>query len=207
LALILIQQPDWYELPGDTVIEWMNAVWGPDFAQARAGQLGGAFAGFDFNTRAYRAAEFPFGNMFTSARSLARMYAATVSEIDGVRLLTPATVERKTAVQTDKTRMNGLSPGLDVPADRSFYMPLGFWRACPSMPLAGPASFGHPGSGGSIAFGDPIPASASATSRTYGRETSLNRGRRTWRRSGLPQVDGGWCKLNVGDCTWKWPYL
>ena len=93
--------------------------------------------------------------MFTDARSLARMYAATVSEVDGVRLLNPATVERMTVVQTDTTRMNGLPPGLDVPADRSFYMSLGFWRACPPMPWAGPRSFGHPGSGGSVGFADP----------------------------------------------------
>jgi CubicO group peptidase (beta-lactamase class C family) len=30
-------------LDRDTVIAWMNAVWGPDSVQARAGQLGGAF--------------------------------------------------------------------------------------------------------------------------------------------------------------------
>jgi CubicO group peptidase (beta-lactamase class C family) len=143
-------------LDADTVTAWMSAVWGPGSVQARAAELGGAFTGSDYmNTRAFRAAEFPFGNMFTDARSLARMYAATVSEVDGVRLLTPATVEKMTVVQTDKTRMNGLPPGLNVPADRSFYMSLGFWRACPPMPLVGPASFGHPGSGGSLGFADP----------------------------------------------------
>jgi CubicO group peptidase (beta-lactamase class C family) len=144
-------------LDRDTVIAWMNAVWGPDSVQARAGQLGGAFdpASGYMNTRAFRAAELPFGNMFTDARSLARMYAATVSEVDGVRLLEPATVERMTVVQTDKTRMNGLPAGLELPADRSFYMSLGFWRACPPMPWIGPGSFGHPGSGGSVAFGEP----------------------------------------------------
>jgi len=73
-------------------------------------------------TRAFRAAELPFGNMFTDARSLARMYAATVSKVDGVRLLNPATVERMTVVQTDKTPMHGLPLGLEVPAERSFYM-------------------------------------------------------------------------------------
>ena len=30
-------------LDADTVIAWMNAVWGPDSVQARAGALGGAF--------------------------------------------------------------------------------------------------------------------------------------------------------------------
>ena len=34
-------------------------------------------------------------------------------------------------------------------------MSLGFWRACPPMPMVGPKSFGHPGSGGSVGFGDP----------------------------------------------------
>ena len=139
-----------------TVIAWMNAVWGLGSVQARAGMLGGALdpASGYMNTRAWRAAEFPCCNMFADARSLARMYAATVSEVDGVRLLDPATVARMTVVQTDKTRMNGLPPGLDIPADRSFNMALGFWRACPPMPWVGPGSFGHPGSGGSVAFGD-----------------------------------------------------
>jgi CubicO group peptidase (beta-lactamase class C family) len=143
-------------LDKETVIAWMNAVWGPGSVQARASELGGAFTGGDyFNSRAFRAAEFPFGNMFTDARSLARMYATTVSEVDGLRLLLPATVERMTVVQTDRTRMHGLPPELTIPADRSFYMSLGFWRACPPMPLAGPGSFGHPGSGGSVGFADP----------------------------------------------------
>jgi CubicO group peptidase (beta-lactamase class C family) len=143
-------------LDEETVVAWVNAVWGPGSVQACAGVLGGALTNHEnFQTRAWRAAEFPAANMFADARSLARMYAATVSEVDGVRLLDPETVERMTVVQTDKTRMHGLPPGLNVPADRSFWMSLGFWRACPPAPLVGPKSFGHPGSGGSIAFGEP----------------------------------------------------
>jgi CubicO group peptidase (beta-lactamase class C family) len=143
-------------LDQDTVMAWMNSVWGADSIQARAGLLGGALADPEStNTRAWRAAEFPCCNMFSDAHSLARMYAATVSEVDGVRLLNPKTVEQMTVVQTDKTPMYGLAAGLDIPANRTFYMSLGFWRACPPMPWVGPASFGHPGSGGSVAFGDP----------------------------------------------------
>lgn len=143
-------------LDKDTVLSWMNALWSPDSVQARAGVLGGALADQSiFNTRAWRAAEFPAANMFSDAHSLARMYAATVSEVDGVRLLNPSTVKTMTAVHTDKTKMHGLPTGLDLPANRTFYMSLGFWRACPPMPWVGPASFGHPGSGGSVAFGDP----------------------------------------------------
>jgi CubicO group peptidase (beta-lactamase class C family) len=144
-------------LEEDTVTAWIRALYSPDSAAARAGELGGAFdPTSDFvNDRAFLAAEFPSANMVADARSVARMYAATVSEVDGVRLLHPDTVERMTVVQTDKTRMHGLPPGLDVPPDRSFYMSLGFWRACPPMPMVGPRSFGHPGSGGSIGFADP----------------------------------------------------
>jgi CubicO group peptidase (beta-lactamase class C family) len=144
-------------LDADTVAAWVGTMFDPDSAAARAAALGGAFARTDdyFNGRAYRAAEFPAANMHSDARSVARMYAATVSEVDGVRLLDPATVAAMTVVQTDKTRMHGLPPGLDVPPDRSFYMSLGFWRACPPMPWVGPASFGHPGSGGSVGFAEP----------------------------------------------------
>ena len=144
-------------LDEDTVTAWMGALFTPGSVAARAGELGGAFdPTTDFvNGHPFLAAEFPSENMVADARSLARMYAATVSEVDGVRLLDPATVERMTVVQTDRTPMHGLPSGLELPADRSFYMSLGFWRACPPMPLTGPGSFGHPGSGGSIAFADP----------------------------------------------------
>ncbi|MFI6505800.1 serine hydrolase, partial [Nonomuraea typhae] len=70
-------------------------------------------------------------------------------------LLEPATVETAIAVQTGTTRMHGLPPELDIPADRSFNMALGFMRACPPVPMLGARSFGHPGSGGSIGFADP----------------------------------------------------
>ncbi|HEY1295578.1 MAG TPA: serine hydrolase domain-containing protein [Chloroflexota bacterium] len=144
-------------LDAETVNAWIQALYAPNSVAARAGLLGGAFdpASDVVNDYAFLAAEFPSANMVTDARSVARMYAATVSEVDGVRLLDPATVERMTVVQTDRTRMHGLPPGLTIPANRSFWMSLGFWRACPPMPMAGPRSFGHPGSGGSIGFGDP----------------------------------------------------
>jgi CubicO group peptidase (beta-lactamase class C family) len=144
-------------LDADTVTAWIQALYAPGSTAARAGELGGAFdPTSDFvHDHAFLAAEFPSANMVADARSVARMYAATVSEVDGVRLLEPASVETMTVVQTDKTRMHGLPSGLDVPVGRSFYMSLGFWRACPPMPMVGTRSFGHPGSGGSLGFADP----------------------------------------------------
>ena len=47
-----------------------------------------------FNTRAVHATEMPAANGITTARSLARMYAATVGPVDGIRLIDDATVGR-----------------------------------------------------------------------------------------------------------------
>ena len=41
------------------------------------------------NTREAHAAQMPFGNGLANARSMAKMYAACIGEIDGVRLLKP----------------------------------------------------------------------------------------------------------------------
>ncbi|WP_069162220.1 serine hydrolase domain-containing protein [Nocardia altamirensis] len=144
-------------LDAATVTAWITAMFSPGSIQMRAADLGGAIDnGSDYFTqRPWRAAEFPAANMVADAESVARMYAATVSEIDGMRLLEPSTVERMTVVQTDKTRMYGLPPELDIPAERSFYMSLGFMRSSVILPMVGPGSFGHPGSGGSIGFADP----------------------------------------------------
>lgn len=144
-------------LDAETVTAWISTMWGEGSVQARSGSLGGALdnAAEDYPSRAYRAAGFADSGLVTDARSLARMYAATVSDVDGVRLLDPATVERATEVQTDTTRMHGLPPDLNLPANRSFYMSLGFWRSCPPMFMTGSTAFGHPGSGGSLGFADP----------------------------------------------------
>ena len=102
-------------LDADTVIAWMNAVGARARCQpAPASSAAPSIPPATTSTRVPGARRSsPAANMFTDARSLARMYAATVSEVDGVRLLDPATVERMTVVQTDKTRMHGLPPGLD----------------------------------------------------------------------------------------------
>ena len=56
----------------------------------------GRVTGEDRFSRADRAAEFPGATMFANADSLARRYAATVSDVDGIRLLQPDTVAAMT---------------------------------------------------------------------------------------------------------------
>jgi hypothetical protein len=70
--------------------------------------LGGEEAMHVLNSRDGHAAEVPSANGIGNARSLARLYAALVGEVDGVRLLHPDTVERVRVAQTD--RMTGPQP-------------------------------------------------------------------------------------------------
>jgi CubicO group peptidase (beta-lactamase class C family) len=99
-----------------------------------------------FNERAFHAAEVPAANGITTARSLARMYAACIGEIDGTRLLTPETLEQATAVQ---------SAGEDLVLGYETRYATGFQLSFPFRPMAGEGSFGHYGMGGSVGFAQP----------------------------------------------------
>jgi CubicO group peptidase (beta-lactamase class C family) len=133
----------------------VQALWGPGSALMKAGAVGG-ITEENMHSRAYRAAEFPGGNMIADAHAIARMYAAMVSDVDGARLLQPGTVAAMTEPQTDRSRMHGVPTELLPHTKKLFNMSLGFWRSTPPVnPLLGPASFGHPGSGGSLGAADP----------------------------------------------------
>jgi CubicO group peptidase (beta-lactamase class C family) len=98
-----------------------------------------------WNTRALHACELPSTNGIGSARALARLYAATVGEVDGHRVLAAPTVERARRVESDGT-------------DRVLGLPmrygLGFGLGPCLPPACGPAAFGHSGAGGSLGFAD-----------------------------------------------------
>lgn len=101
----------------------------------------------DENDPAYRAAELPASNGISTARALARFYAATIGAVDGGhRLFAPATL---TLARTEES----------VGPDKVLFVPtrfgLGFMLHGPASPLLGPGSFGHPGRGGSLGFADP----------------------------------------------------
>ncbi|MGO4615131.1 serine hydrolase domain-containing protein [Nocardia sp. 2YAB30] len=100
----------------------------------------------DFNSPAVQAAEIPASNGIGTAHGLARVYATLVGEVDGRRLLTAdtiATATREQAVGTDQVL---LLPGRYA---------TGYMLPTAELPLGGPASFGHPGRGGSLAYADP----------------------------------------------------
>ena len=102
------------------------------------------------NSRAWRAAEIPAANGHTNARALARFYGALArgGELDGVRILSPAHIERcyseqssgPDAVMFGLPMRFGLGYRLTQPAAR--YGP-------------NPHAFGHTGAGGSLGFADP----------------------------------------------------
>jgi CubicO group peptidase (beta-lactamase class C family) len=121
------------------------AVMGPGTLGGRALSLDGVF-GNVWNKREVHAAEILAANAVADARSLARLYAACIGEIDGVRLLHPGTVDQARAVQAS-------GPDKCLVIDTTFG--LGFMLPSPFEPLGGPGSFGHPGAGGSVAWALP----------------------------------------------------
>jgi CubicO group peptidase (beta-lactamase class C family) len=103
------------------------------------------------NTRAWRAAEIPAANGHTSARGVARVYAALArgGELDGVRLLASATIDHAIAEQ---------SSGRDMVLTLPTRFATGFMLGIPGgIFTCGPGhrTFGHPGHGGSVGFADP----------------------------------------------------
>ncbi|MFT5202404.1 MAG: CubicO group peptidase (beta-lactamase class C family) [Candidatus Aldehydirespiratoraceae bacterium] len=130
--------------------ELMLAFIGPGTLGGRALSLDGAFDiesdDNPFNTRAVHASEIPAANGITNATSLARMYAATVGEVDGVRLMNDATREMACAPVTG---------GNDKCLVFETKFGMGFMTYDGVLPLAGPRSYGHAGAGGSLGYADP----------------------------------------------------
>ena len=120
----------------------------------RSLSMGGAF-GFpveagvvSFNDPAIQAAEIPGANGVSTAESLARLYAACVSSLDGPPLLAPSSITDALRVQASGQQLSGLP-------DDGARWGTGFQLSSPpSQPMLGPRSFGHAGAGGQLAFAD-----------------------------------------------------
>jgi CubicO group peptidase (beta-lactamase class C family) len=99
-----------------------------------------------WNRRELRAGELPSSNGVGDARSVARLYASLLGDVDGVRTLQAATVAAAALCQVR---------GADrvILVDTAFGM--GFMLP-PALPTAvGARAFGHGGAGGSVSFADP----------------------------------------------------
>jgi len=133
------------------LIAMMNMFMGPGTNASRALTLDGRIDGFaegenPFNTRAVHATEMAAANGITNAASLARMYAATIGEVDGVRLIGNDTMQ---AARTE--RVNGPDLTLILPTR----IAAGFWLHNELSPMIQDGSFGHPGAGGSLGYANP----------------------------------------------------
>jgi CubicO group peptidase (beta-lactamase class C family) len=99
-----------------------------------------------WNRRGLRACELPSSNGVGDARSVARLYASLLGEVDGVRTLQAATVAAASEYQAR-------GPDRVILVDTAFG--LGFMLP-PALPAAvGRRAFGHGGAGGSVSFADP----------------------------------------------------
>lgn len=103
-----------------------------------------------YNDRHMRAAVMPSTNGHGNARSVAHIYAALAcgGTLDGVRLLSPATIDRmREQAWFGDCEMTG----------RIFRYGHGFFLNEPLMSPMGtnPRAFGHPGAGGALGFADP----------------------------------------------------
>jgi CubicO group peptidase (beta-lactamase class C family) len=135
--------------PNPAIRAMLEMFLGPETRGGRALFLNGALQVDDaFNRRDVHAAEVPAANGIGTAHALAKLYAATMSPIDGVQLLNEATLERARATVTPADE-----PDLCLVMPTTFGM--GFMTYGMFTPYAGAGSYGHSGAGGSNAFAQP----------------------------------------------------
>lgn len=100
-----------------------------------------------YNRPDVRMAVLPGGGGIMTARSLAKMYASLVSDLEGRRLMRPERLALATTLQTDRH---------DLVLDEPIRKGLGYFLGAQTSPMGPePYVFGHPGAGGSLGFGDP----------------------------------------------------
>lgn len=103
--------------------------------------------GQSFNRPDVRRAVVPGAGGIANARALAKLYAALIGEVDGVRLLPDERVKAMTALQTD---------AWDMVIEDAFPKAIGYFLGDVDSPMGMRlTAFGHSGYGGTIAFADP----------------------------------------------------
>jgi len=122
--------------------------------RAMAAQSLRTFPDFDvLNTRRAHAAEIGAGGAIGNAVALAKMYAAIIGTVDGVRLLSDAAVARATTPSATPL----MPPGdfAKLPGVVAARPALGYALSSAVTPMLGKGSFGHPGAGGRLGFAHP----------------------------------------------------
>jgi len=150
VPIIPMSLPAGVELPDGApgMVELLRMLMGPESLIARALTApGGAFGGEEiWNDPTLWRAELGAANGIGNAKSLAKMYAAMIGPVEGVRLL------------SDEALTRAAEPQVSGPdAVLSFDLPftLGFMRDSPLSKMGSPTAFGHYGAGGSAGFADP----------------------------------------------------
>lgn len=135
--------------PDDPIGQMIASFLGPDTPLGKAlFAPGGAFTSWDvFNSPELHAAEIPAANGISDARSVARLYAACIGEVDGIRILTPEQLTKATTQRTSGPNV--------ILMDMDIQFGLGFMLHSSLLALGGPKSFGHFGAGGSVGWADP----------------------------------------------------
>ncbi len=108
--------------------------------------VNGSFSGF--NSPAVHAMEIPAANGILSSGALAKIYAATVSEVDGPKLMTDASIAD---ALTPRSSSEGSSESIIPPGIR---FSTGFMINSSLLPLLSDSSFGHNGASGGLGFAD-----------------------------------------------------
>jgi CubicO group peptidase (beta-lactamase class C family) len=99
-----------------------------------------------FNAAPLRSATMPAVSVVARARDLARLFAATLGPVEGVRILQPGTLDDlRTTRSHGRDRVTGeishFGSGVALPS--------------PRLPFLGPGSFGHDGHGGCLVAAHP----------------------------------------------------
>jgi CubicO group peptidase (beta-lactamase class C family) len=100
------------------------------------------------NSKIWREVEIASGNGHGNARGVARIYGATVGEVDGISLMSRNGMEAMITEQHNQ---------IELLQERPYHQALGVLLNTAAAVYMGPnpRSFGHHGIGGSIGFGDP----------------------------------------------------
>lgn len=184
----------WHNVPLDALAEW--ARYGVDLTDPVVQRLADPAPSYEdwvafLNTPLGHAIEFGSAGGIASARSLAAVYAACLSEgLNGVTLFGEAT---RAAVTRPRTPELGPLPQFaSVPREGQMHFGLGFMVGSPFVDarFRDGGTFGHPGAGGNYAFAHPASGTAVGYTCTSMWADSTRRDTRTVWADALAEVVG-----------------